>query len=331
MDILLSCLVLIIMTTLDLEAGMFHRTDCTEEKWVVEDTAPFNELMLTWNAARPMEGCFLFYISVKTHEWSPWFLYASWGGIGQSSFHDAIEDADVQVFQDSLEIVNGKKATAFSVKVIFEGRASWDDIRSLHVYTKSDQNGRQTELETHLSSILLEVPGISQMALNHLRNTDLCSPTSTTAVVRYLSHDQTIDAVDFAQKSWDAGFDIYGNWVFNVAQASTHLGPEWDCWVERLDGFEDLYRSLAEGIPVIISIRGPLEGSAQPYAKGHLIAVIGYDALNQQMICMDPAFPSDEETRVPYNRSDLMKAWSRRGNVAYKFRRKSYSTFETAS
>jgi len=43
-----------------------------------------------------------------------------------------------------------------------------------------------------------------------------------------------------------------------------------------------------------------LSGSAQPHAKGHLLAVIGYDSLNQKVISMDPAFPADGETHVFY-------------------------------
>jgi hypothetical protein len=69
-------------------------------------------------------------------------------------------------------------------------------------------------------------------------------------------------------------------------------------------------------------VRGPLPGSAKPYANGHLMAVIGYDPSQQTVICMDPAFPADSETHVVYHLSDFLQAWSRRGNVAYVFAKK---------
>ena len=134
--------------------------------------------------------------------------------------------------------------------------------------------------------------------------------------MRYLSNNCSIDPQVIAQNVWDSGFDIFGNWVFNVAQASTFLCPQWSCWVERLEGFDRIYHSLSQGAPVIVSVRGPLSGSAQPYAQGHLLAVIGYDALSQKVKCMDPAFPTDYQTHVSYDLEDLIQEWSRRGNIA---------------
>jgi hypothetical protein len=248
-------------------------------------------------------------------------LYASWGTNGQSSFLTTTEEAPVRCYQDAVEIMEGKKANAFQVKILTEGDATLRSIYGLHVYTNSDRSKEVQKTNFSLDSIYLEVSGLSQMTLNHVRHTDLCSPTSTTAVTRYLSNDYTIDPLSFAQQSWDSGFDIFGNWVFNVVQASTHLGKTWDCWVERLHGFNDIHSHISQGTPVIVSVRGPLPGSAQPYAKGHLLAVIGYDSSNQKVICMDPAFSTDSETHVSYDLSDFIQAWNRRGNIAYVFKK----------
>jgi hypothetical protein len=193
----------------------------------------------------------------------------------------------------------------------------------VHVYINSDRIKESQILPDNLNSIDLKVPGLSQMTINHICSIDLCSPISTTAVTRYLSNDYTIDPVNFAEKVWDSEFDIFGNWVFNVAQASTYLGCEWSCWIERLNGFDHIYQCLIEGSPVVISVRGPLTGSARPYAKGHLLVVIGYDSANQKVICMDPAFPQDTETHVFYDLSDLIQAWNRRGNISYIFKKNS--------
>lgn len=311
-----------ILNLANLEAYMVHQKDPIMQEWKEENFSPFDELMISWNAVRPSEGKFLFYVSVKTDEWSPWLLYASWGSNGQSSFLSTTEKAPVKVYQDALEVMEGKKATAFQIKIVTEGNANLRSIHGVHVYTNSDKSKELQKTDPSLTSIYLKVPGLSQMALNHVRHTDLCSPTSTTAVTRYLSNDYTIDPLFFAQQVWDSGFDIFGNWVFNVAQASTHLGDKWDCWVERLHGFNDIHSYIKQGAPVIVSVRGPLPGSAQPYAKGHLLAVIGFDSSNQKVICMDPAFPTDNETQISYNLGDFVQAWSRRGNIAYVFAKK---------
>lgn len=289
-----------------LAADVLHLKGPVVGEWKEENLSSFDELILSWNALRPVQGKFLFYVSVKTNEWSPWLLYASWGSEGQKSF--SAKNPLAKVYQDTLET---EKATAFRIKVVTEGEARLDDIHALHVYINSKQDVQG--LPPILSPVDLKVPGLSQ------KTKDVCSPTSTTAVTRYLSHNYTIDPTDFAQKVWDAEFDIYGNWVFNVAESWTYLGSKWTAWVQRLNGFQDIYERLRAGTPVVVSVRGPLSGSASPYAQGHLMAVIGYDPLHKQVLCMDPAFPSNSKTHVSYALSDFLKAWERRGNIAYIF------------
>ncbi len=193
-------------------------------------------------------------------------------------------------------------------------------LHALHVYTNGD---KQAEPSQHYPSeaVHLNAEGLSQMALKHPRNGSICSPTSTTAALRYLTQ-RAIDPLDFAAHTRDHGFDIYGNWILSAAQASAELGNDWNCWVERLDGFSDIHQRLLRGFPVVISIRGPLQGSALPYEQGHLIVVIGYSPQERRVLCMDPAFPSETETLVSYDLDDLMQAWSRRGRVAYLFETK---------
>jgi hypothetical protein len=321
MKSLIFCLVFFSLNISNIDAFMMHQKPPIAQEWKEENLPPFDELMLSWNAIRPIEGRFLFYVSVKTDEWSPWLLYAAWGSDEQSSFLNTAEESPVKVYQDALEVLNGEKATAFQIKIIAEGSVMLDRIHALHVYTNGSEEQELQPLDSCLDPIYLQVPGLSQMTVEHPRHKDLCSPTSTTAVIRYLSEDYTIDPISFAQNVWDSGFNIFGNWVFNVANASAYLGSQWECWVERLNGFEHIYQYLSQGTPVVVSVRGPLPGSAQPYATGHLIAVIGYDPLNEKVICMDPAFPTDIETHVFYDRSDFVEAWSRRGNIAYVFNR----------
>lgn len=318
MNILNRYLFLLTFIFVNLEANMIHQNNVLAEEWVEENLNPFDELMISWNALRPEEGKFHFFVSIKTDEWSPWLQYATWGSDGQTSFQSTSEEASVQVYQDAVEVLEGKKATGFKIQIIPED-CSLDHIYGVHVYTNSDRSIDPQETDVIFNSIYLDVSGLSQMTLDHPRHKDLCSPTSTTAVTRFLSNDSSIDPVSFAKQVWDSGFDIYGNWVFNVAQASTYLGEGWNCWVERLNGFNTIYNHLEQGNPVIVSVRGPLPGSAQPYAKGHLLVVIGYDSINQSVLCMDPAFSTDHETIVSYTLSDFVQAWNRRGNVAYIF------------
>lgn len=293
---------------------MYH-SRVIQEEWEEDHLPPFDELIFSWNASRPEQGNYLFYVSVKIGVWSPYLLYASWGNQNQSSFLSSLEGVPVRSFQDTIEVMKGQKAVGFRIKIIAEQGALLNQIRALHVYTNGDQ--RKYDGPLIGASVQLDIKGLSQMALEHPRFRDFCSPVSTTAVLRYLLQKSSLDPLCFALLSWDAGFDIYGNWVLNIAQAAAE--SSYECWVQRLNGFGAIYERLLRGIPVIVSVRGPLVGSALPYINGHLLVVAGYDVHAKRVICMDPAFSSDEKTLVTYPLSDFLEAWSRRGKIAYLF------------
>ncbi len=290
--------------------------------WTQQNTLPFEELLITWNALRPAQGHYSIYVSVDTGNWSPWLLYATWGNDFQKGTISTLENIPVQVYQDAVETLEGKTGNGFKVKIIAEKGADISGLKSIHVCSSRPNSMDISSPCINITkSYQLAVNGLSQMALIDERGNRLCSPTSTTAVVRFLKNEDTLNPIQFAENVWDASFDIFGNWVFNVAEAYNQIkDSSISCWVERLTGFQSILESLQEGFPVVISLRGPLPGSAQPYKSGHLLAVIGFDGRTQEVICMDPAFDKDDETKVRYKLEDLMTAWNRRKNVAYIFR-----------
>lgn len=121
-----------------LDAHMIHQ-ERIETEWKQENLIPFDELMISWNADRPSAGKYLFYVSVKTKEWSPWLLYATWGSEGQQSFLNKAEGDPVHVYQDALEVMEGNQATGFQIKILTEGDASLSQVYHLHVYTNGDR------------------------------------------------------------------------------------------------------------------------------------------------------------------------------------------------
>ena len=307
--------------------GEMHHHDVEQQKvfdnsyeWESALIAPFEELLISWNSPRPEKGNYSIYVSVDTGEWSPWLLYAKWGTTFQTAFKSDKTNQRVRVYQDTVESINGNKGKRFKIKVTAENGANLSTLKALHVCASNPTTFRSKETHYSRPSTCLNIAGLSQMALNDSRSHRLCSPTSTTAVLRFLNNDKSLNPIDFAESSWDSGFDIFGNWVFNISEAYNRLNnPSHLCWVERYDNFSRILDSLDKGFPTVISIRGPLPGSAEPYKSGHLLAVIGFDAKNQEVICMDPAFQKDKETIVRYKLNDLIQAWGRRQNIAYVF------------
>lgn len=288
--------------------------------WKQDNTAEFTEFILTWNGFRPREGGYLFSISIRIEdEWSSWLPYMFWGVSSQRSFDVEGMNGRIKIFQDILEIRAGK-ANGFQIKV--ESQFADLHLKALHVCLSNPS------YFTHLrhsvdyldSSFEIKMKGISQLALNHERNMSFCSPSSVTALLNTFLPKQKINPLSFVSEVWDEGFDIYGNWVLNVAQAFNVLGDPWRCWVSRLSSFGAILESLNKNIPVITSIKGSIKGSFLPYTSGHLIVVRGYDAESQQVLCMDPAYPKDEQTLVKYSLSEFLIAWAKKGNITYIFK-----------
>lgn len=292
--------------------------------WGKKGIVPFNEFILSWNGIRPQSGGYTISIAVKIEDWSDWFPYAYWGNNEQYGMNIECNEKSLRIYQDTLEILNGKFATGFRVKIEACHGACLNNLNTLHAFTGDLSNGINTfHSESYINAsfqgINLPLPLISQKCLPHKRSRDLCSPTATTSVVNFLNNFHITNAVSFASLAHDTAFDIFGNWVLNTAQAAAILGKEWHCWVQRLNSFHEIHQQLMQKIPVIISLKGPLIGSASSYTQGHLIVVKGFDNEKKRVLCMDPAFSTDQETDTSYALDDFMQAWGRRGYIAYMF------------
>ena len=302
---------------------MMHRALSLFEKeaqyfiWEEAILSPFDELIVSWSSQRPLKGAFVFQLSVYIEEWSPWLDYAFWGARSQKTFQQELPL--LSVFQDVVRVKGEKKAAGFRIRVEAKDGASLTHLRCIHA-SLIDHCSYQMEASIKTEgSIDLKVPPLSQIALADPRHTRLCSPVSTTAVIHFLEQSNRCSPIRFAGQVWDEAFDIYGNWILNTAQASHLLGEGWHCYAARFTSFYQVIEQLRKGYPVVVSIKGPLTGSPLPYESGHLVVVKGFDSGNRNVLCMDPAFPTDDKTFVQYPLVDFITAWQRRMGLAYVF------------
>ena len=289
--------------------------------WQVENIEPFTELMVSWDATRPQQGFYLIQLRSYTAGWSEWVDYAVWGAQDQYTFKNELPKSSIQVVQDTLETTHGVKATGFRVRVVSQGGASFQTYRGLHACATDRTSHVIARTSPENVAVELPVIGLSQMMLKDERSKRICSPTSTTAVIRFLSSSKLPNPLVFADAVRDSRFDIYGNWIFNTAESSNILGGSWQCYPARLSSFAQILEILQKGIPVVVSIKGPIIGGASPYESGHLLVVKGFDFRTKEVLCMDPAFPTDDTTSVRYALDNFLDAWSRRQGLAYIFQR----------
>jgi hypothetical protein len=283
----------------------------------------FSQLMFSWNAVRPQQGFFRFSVRVygnETKGWSSWYPMMEWGAGVQRSLVKKGIDPTSEYLYVRLEMLKGYTAQDFQIKIEAVGGADIGLLKLVTVCVSrlSLFEHENTSCYASYPSVYIEgVPQRSQMVLDHPRNKVFCSPTSLSMLASYLIKSE-IDPILFAQGVYDNGFNAYGSWPFNIAHAYEYCGGSVFFRVMRLSSFADLYDYLTRAIPVVVSVRGDLAGAPQPYPHGHLIIVIGYDAIHRRVICHDPAHPTNEETLVSYGLADFLTAWERSHRLAYQ-------------
>lgn len=295
--------------------------------WVKTDVPKFSQLIFSWNALRPTNGHYSFWVRVRdsvTKKWYRWHQMAQWGTDQQGrslqrSFHSKSLYGTKYLFV-RLELPKGRLADGFSIKIKAHSNASIKDIKNITVNTCNLRLFSSEAFITHHSSLpsvyIKGVPRKSQMALKHPHCEVLCSPTSTSMLISHLLK-KSLDPRAIASGVYDNGLGVYGSWPFNTAHAFEVSNNKVLFHVERLDSFKALHGYLAKGIPVVVSVRGPLKGSASAYASGHLLLVVGFNKRFKKVLCQDPAFKNDSATAVAYNLKDFLLSWERSNRLAY--------------
>lgn len=284
------------------------------------DLPEFTQLVFSWNAFRPKKGHFTFYVQVRnatTKKWSKWHRMLTWGAQEQKSFKTQ-SDGMSSYHHVRLELAHDS-ADAFAIKMASDDSADLSLIKSfaVNISNLNEFNAEKESVMALARSVYIKgVPAISQFELSHPRNDGLCSPTSCAMLTSYLLSKQ-IDPIDFAEKSHDQGLDKYGSWPFNMAHAFERSQGKILFAVTRLNSFKNLYDHLCKGIPVVVSVRGHINGAPRVYHNGHLLVVVGYDSNTKEVICHDPAVPDSKLTKKRYDLKNFMQAWERSHRLAY--------------
>lgn len=298
--------------------------------FVVDPEFAFVTLLLSWNVERlPQSAVLNFQVEVSDDSlrWDR-FRYLSYGQ-GDSKSLPEYSDSPTEIegvgYVDT-DILKLHKPMRYA-RVLVEAFSSDDStdiaVRRLSLCFSSDEltmreYGRLGEetVKADFGKVKLAVPYLTQRGVPERLSGRCCSPVSVTMVLNY--HNRNVDLIPFCYEVYDPYHDMYGNWPYNVQAA--YLAGMARTWVEIHDSFQELYREVSDGKPVVISILyGPeeLPNSPVPFSNaGHLIAVVGF-AGSDTVICNDPAGHDAADGIIRYPRRELEKVWVDHGGVAY--------------
>lgn len=259
--------------------------------------------------------------------WSPWMYVQSWGKtltpVGRVN---EFEGGKVEV--DILELKRAAKG--YQVRVTlqsFEHDAAVTPVLRRVSVCYSGEKGADTGTEAARETLGagvewardLKVPFRPQGAASVPRAlwSQICSPTSMTMVMAYYGVD--LPTLENAEAIYDPHYDMFGNWGRAVSRAGEQ---GLDSYLVRIRSLEDAKRYIAEGVPLIASIRfkkGEVEGFLYPQTAGHLIVIRGFTPEGDAIV-NDPA-SREKGDGVVYKAAELEKAWFRPGGVAYVVRK----------
>jgi hypothetical protein len=287
-----------------------------------QDIPLYSQLIFSWNAFRPRKGYYSFFVAAHDAEsgkWGSWHCMADWGASRQRSYMSRADSFSHYDFV-RLEIDSPRLSDGFKIKIVPHDGARLDAIKSMAVSVVNLHTFKPEIMEIDLVRLpsvhVKNVPMIAQFALEHPNNDSICSPTSCSMLTGFLLRRQ-IDPIEFAQKAYDEGLNVFGSWPFNMAYAFELCQGLYRFYTTRFNSFSCIHQRLKKGVPVVVSVRGPLEGAERPYKNGHLLVVVGYDAKKREVIAHDPAFKTDRETERRYPLKSFLMAWERSRRLAY--------------
>lgn len=286
-----------------------------------ENLIPFTQLVFSWNALRPQEGYFSFYVQVRdfaTKKWGIWHHMVDWGKDIQCTYLSKTDGYSSHIHV-RLEVENKKSSDAFRIKVEPHKGALLSLIHGL-VVTLSDFNLFKSESHKNndmLSSVYLsDIPTMAQLALEHEDKGRMCSPVSCSMMVQYIM-GQYNDPLLFAAQVFDTGLGVYGSWGCNMAHAFDYCRGKYYFFVRRMNGFIDIHQQLIKGLPVVVSVRGNLPGALKPFPHGHLMVVVGWDNITREVLCHDPASESNDDVFKRYPVEHFIRAWECSHRLTY--------------
>lgn len=280
-------------------------------------TAPFDELIPSWNVQTPGGYAVLKVRARLASGWTDWYSFGRWSRSSERYSLKTQKDAHGDVLTDTLRLTGKATAVQYHLTLVGEGTRA-----SLVALDTSDRAARPkagtVAGNPALWNRVIDAPQRSQM-LYPDGGEVWCSPTSVSMILAHQGTNVTVPTA--AAGTYDREYKGTGNWAFNAAYAG-ELGHR--AYITRLPSLAAAEEWIARGQPLAVSIgwrRGELSGAPLPSSTGHLMVLVGFDAAGNPVL-NDPAAPNDASVRRSYPRAQFERLWlGHSGGLSYVIER----------
>ncbi|MEO6434276.1 MAG: C39 family peptidase [Tepidisphaeraceae bacterium] len=317
--------------------GFRERGYPREGSWTgpeVKTKFDFTDLIASFNPHTPPDTGATLEVRVQQGgTWSPWLFMQSWGRVifppQRTIKFDGDSGGGGEIDIDQLILRNPAQAYQMRIGLIgfgFDVKVA-PSVRRLSVcYSGVVDDAKQREELTPKPTTLpanfakdLNVPFRGQGAYENPRSLWglTCSPTSTSMVMNFFGVKFT--TLENCEAIYDPQYGMFGNWGRAVSRAG-EVGL--DAWLARFRNWDQVKAEIAQGNPVIASIRfrsGEVKGFLYKSTGGHLLVVRGFKE-NGDVIVNDPS-SRDKGNGPVYPAAEFAKAWFDNGGVGYVIRK----------
>lgn len=320
---------------------------------------PFNELLPSWNIRLDEHRqSYLVHVRVADERgWSPWFYLGGGGSVihrrgvskierapgwGRVKIDYLLLERPARRFQYRVELESSARAAQSprigppALRRFFVSYSNTTGDEALHASRRrgalspaapagekssappTGANGHSADGAAPWARVL-PVPYRLQTAVPHRKlGHEICCPTCVAMILE--SHGLDFSTLTVAGHAWCGERRIYGIWP-RAAQAASRHGLE--AWVDRFRTPDDVKRLIAEGVPVMASIRvkeGELPTARYPKSAGHLILIRGFRP-DGAFVVNDPYSPGSGGAEIVYSEEEMTKVWFDKGGVGIVIRR----------
>ncbi|MCU7494923.1 MAG: T9SS type A sorting domain-containing protein [Ignavibacteria bacterium] len=270
---------------------------------------PFNDGLPSWNGKVPNDNSsFKVLMRFFYGGWTQWVTVGYWKANIFPSYGE-VEFANGSVEVDEVKLNSYCKKWQFQVQM--RRTSTSQPSASLHKlsFFLSDQ---LTTSKVNIAAIVKDKPPaifidtqhFYQFALDPDIGGSICSPTSTSMVLR--SYNIKVDPLQFARDNYDPYWEMFGVWPRTVQNAAGY----------GLDGAVTRYRTWSQAEKVLEAGGRVVMSVGKPLYSGHLIMLAGFDESGNPIV-HDPA--RSDGYAYKFDKTDLSRSWFEKGGVGYTF------------